>query len=117
MKWLGITFDSKLLFNEHVKAATNKAENIAKGLTMLGNTVRGLHQRLLLSNPGPLRTKSGRNPVKNSNEGKAGVGLGRELLGGQSRPIGYNDRSKALTPCVDSGQDRRAGTRDTEWVT
>ena len=47
MKWLGITFDSKLLFNEHVKAATNKAENIAKGLTMLGNTVRGLHQCLL----------------------------------------------------------------------
>jgi len=47
MKWLGITFDSKLLFNEHVKTATNKAENIAKGLTMLGNTVRGLHQRLL----------------------------------------------------------------------
>ncbi|KIM52269.1 hypothetical protein SCLCIDRAFT_89751, partial [Scleroderma citrinum Foug A] len=47
MKWLGITFDSKLLFNEYVKAATNKAENIAKGLTMLGNTVRGLHQCLL----------------------------------------------------------------------
>jgi len=47
MKWLGITFDSKLLFNEHVKMATNKAENIAKGLTMLGNTVRGLHQHLL----------------------------------------------------------------------
>ena len=70
-----------------------------------------------VSNPGPLRTKSGRNPVKNSNEGKAGVGLGRELLGGQSRPIGYNDRSKALTPCVDSGQDKRAGTRVMEWVT
>jgi len=70
-----------------------------------------------VSNPGPLRTKSGRNPVKNSNEGEAGVGLGRELLGGQSRPIGYNDRSKALTPCVDSGQDKRAGTRVTEWVT
>ena len=47
MKWLGITFDSKLLFNDHVKAATNKVENIAKGLTMLGNTVRGLHQSLL----------------------------------------------------------------------
>jgi len=37
VKWLRITFDSKLLFNEHVKTATNKAENIAKGLTMLGN--------------------------------------------------------------------------------
>ena len=47
MKWLGIIFNSKLLFNDHVKAATNKAENIVKGLTMLGNTVRGLHQRLL----------------------------------------------------------------------
>ena len=47
MKWLGIIFDSKLLFNDHVKAATNKAENIARGLTMLGNTVRGLHQHLL----------------------------------------------------------------------
>jgi len=47
MKWLGIIFDSKLLFNKHVKAATNKAENIAKGLTMLSNTVHGLHQHLL----------------------------------------------------------------------
>ena len=47
MKWLGITFDSKLLFNEHVKTVTNKAENIAKGLTMLGNMVCGLHQHLL----------------------------------------------------------------------
>ena len=47
VKWLGITFDSKLLFNDHVKAVTNKAENITKGLTMLGNTVHGLHQSLL----------------------------------------------------------------------
>jgi len=47
VKWLGITFNSKLLFNEHVKTATNKAENIAKGLSMLGNTVQGLHQHLL----------------------------------------------------------------------
>ena len=57
------------------------------------------------------------NPVKNSNKGEVGVGLGQELLRGQSRLIGYNNRSKALTPCVDSGQDKRAGTRDTEWVT
>ena len=70
-----------------------------------------------LSNLGPLRTKSGWNPVKNLNKREAGVGLGRELLRGQSRPIGYNDRSKALTPCMDSGQDKRAGTRDMEWVT
>jgi len=48
MKWLGIMFNSKLLFNEHIKMATNKVENIAKGLTMLGNTVQGLHQLCLL---------------------------------------------------------------------
>ena len=54
-----------------------------------------------------IRVHSGQNPVKNSNEREAGVGLGRELLRGQNRPIGYNDRSKALTPCVDSGQDER----------
>jgi len=36
MKWLSIISDSKLLFNDHVKMITNKAENIVKGL---GNMV------------------------------------------------------------------------------
>jgi hypothetical protein len=50
IKWLGITFDSKLNFHEHVRRTALKAEKALKGLHMLGNTLKGLsahHFRLL----------------------------------------------------------------------
>jgi hypothetical protein len=50
IKWLGITFDSKLNVHEHVHRTTLKAETALGGLHMLGNTLRGLsahHFRLL----------------------------------------------------------------------
>jgi hypothetical protein len=42
IKWLGITFDSKLNFHKHVRRTANKAENTLGGLYMLGNTMKGL---------------------------------------------------------------------------
>jgi hypothetical protein len=50
IKWLGIMFDSKLNFHEHVRRTALKAEAALGGLYMLGNTLRGLsanHFRLL----------------------------------------------------------------------
>jgi hypothetical protein len=50
IKWLGITFDSKLNFHEHVRRTALKAETALGGLHMLGNTLKGLsahHFRLL----------------------------------------------------------------------
>ncbi|KAG2159083.1 uncharacterized protein EDB93DRAFT_1055322, partial [Suillus bovinus] len=47
IKWLGIYFDSKLSFHRNVRELAGKAENIAQGIQMLANTVRGLSQSLL----------------------------------------------------------------------
>ncbi|KAF8587512.1 hypothetical protein K439DRAFT_1337973, partial [Ramaria rubella] len=44
IKWLGIYFDRKLTFNEHVKRMAGRAEKTINGLSMLANTVRGLAQ-------------------------------------------------------------------------
>ena len=44
VKWLGIYFDRKLLFNHHVKTMATKAMVTVRKLTMLANTVRGLSQ-------------------------------------------------------------------------
>ena len=44
MRWLGIFFDSKLTFTEHVKIMCNQARSIINGLRCLSNTVRGLAQ-------------------------------------------------------------------------
>ncbi|EIW83488.1 hypothetical protein CONPUDRAFT_52536 [Coniophora puteana RWD-64-598 SS2] len=44
MRWLGIFFDRKLLFNAHVKEIAARAERITLGLSMLANTIRGLPQ-------------------------------------------------------------------------
>ncbi len=45
VKWLGVYFDRKLLFNEHVKNMAAKAEKAVSGMSMLANTVRGLSQK------------------------------------------------------------------------
>jgi hypothetical protein len=50
IKWLGITFNSKLNFHEHIHRTALKAEIALGGLHMLGNTLKGLsahHFRLL----------------------------------------------------------------------
>jgi hypothetical protein len=50
IKWLGIMFDSKLNFQEHVRKVTTKANMALGSLYMLGNTMKGLsahHFRLL----------------------------------------------------------------------
>ena len=47
VKWLGIHFDRKLLFNHHVKIAAARGEIAVNSLHMLANTVRGLSQALL----------------------------------------------------------------------
>jgi hypothetical protein len=47
---LGITFNSKLNFYEHIHRTSNKANTTLSGLYMLGNTLKGLsaqHFRLL----------------------------------------------------------------------
>ena len=44
LKWLGVHFDCKLLFNSHVKAAAARGEITVNSMTMLANTVRGLSQ-------------------------------------------------------------------------
>jgi hypothetical protein len=49
IRWLGITFNSKLNFHEHIHRTALKAENSLRGLHMLGNTLKGLsahHSRL-----------------------------------------------------------------------
>jgi hypothetical protein len=42
IKWLGIVFDSKLNFQEHIRKVTTKANSALRGLYMLGNTMKGL---------------------------------------------------------------------------
>lgn len=53
VKWLGVHFDRKLLFNHHVKSLAARCETSVNGMAMLANTVRGLSQmhlrRLYLS--------------------------------------------------------------------
>ncbi|KAJ7648928.1 hypothetical protein DFH06DRAFT_996803, partial [Mycena polygramma] len=44
VKWLGIHFDRKLRFDEHVKKLAARAQSAVNGLCMLANTVRGLSQ-------------------------------------------------------------------------
>ena len=44
MRWLGIFFDRRLSFNEHVKIMCARSSSIITGLRVLANTVRGLSQ-------------------------------------------------------------------------
>ena len=44
IRWLGVYFDRKLRFEQHVKQLATRGENTVNGLTMLANTVRGLNQ-------------------------------------------------------------------------
>ena len=45
VRWLGIFFDQKLTFQEHVKIMANRVTSVANGIRLLANTVRGLSQR------------------------------------------------------------------------
>lgn len=45
VKWLGVYFDRKLLFNEHVKNMAAKADKAVSGMSMPANTIRGLSQK------------------------------------------------------------------------
>ena len=47
VKWLGIHFDRKLRFHQHVKLTAARGENAVNALRMLANTVRGLSHTLL----------------------------------------------------------------------
>lgn len=47
LRWLGIFFDSRLLFNKHVDILCNRARTAANGLRVLANSVRGLSQKNL----------------------------------------------------------------------
>ena len=47
VRWLGVHFDRKLLFNHHVKIAAAKGENAVNALLMLANTIRGLSHAFL----------------------------------------------------------------------
>ena len=42
VRWLGVHFDRKLLFNYHTKILAARGENTVNSITMLANTVRGL---------------------------------------------------------------------------
>jgi hypothetical protein len=42
MRWLGIYFDRKLRFTEHVKIMANRAQSTIAGLRVLANSVRGM---------------------------------------------------------------------------
>ena len=44
VRWLGIYFDSRLTFKEHVNIMANRGRSVTNGLRILGNTVRGLSQ-------------------------------------------------------------------------
>ena len=44
IKWLGVTFDSKLTFHKHIAAASVRATKAINSLHMLGNSIRGLPQ-------------------------------------------------------------------------
>ena len=47
VQWLGVHFNQKLHFAQHVKLAAAQGENTASRLTMLANTVHGLSQKHL----------------------------------------------------------------------
>ena len=47
VKWLGVHFDRKLLFNHHAKLAAARGDNAVNAMKMLANTVRGLGQMFL----------------------------------------------------------------------
>ena len=44
IKWLGVTFDSKLTFHKHIADASVKAIKAINSLNMIGNSIRGLPQ-------------------------------------------------------------------------
>jgi ribonuclease HI len=44
IRWLGVWFDTKLTFDHHVRTIAQRCRQLANGLDMLANTVRGLHQ-------------------------------------------------------------------------
>ncbi|KAI6154507.1 hypothetical protein EDD17DRAFT_1439051, partial [Pisolithus thermaeus] len=44
IKWLGVWFNSKLSFHEHVQSVATRACHIATGIQMLANMVHGPHQ-------------------------------------------------------------------------
>ena len=39
VRWLGIFFDQKLTFNEHVRILANRATSVANGIRILANTI------------------------------------------------------------------------------
>ena len=45
VRWLGIFFDPKLTFQEHVRIMSNRATSVANGIHLLANMVQGLAQR------------------------------------------------------------------------
>ena len=47
VKWLGVHFDRKLRFHQHVKITAARGDNAVNALKMLANTVRGLSHTLL----------------------------------------------------------------------
>ncbi|KAH7873299.1 uncharacterized protein C8R40DRAFT_1016611, partial [Lentinula edodes] len=50
VRWLGVYFDRKLLFNHHVKTLAGSAGKAVGSLIMLANTVKGLspyHMRMM----------------------------------------------------------------------
>jgi len=44
IKWLGVIFDTKLMFQKHLKSSAARATNAINSLNMLGNSIHGLHQ-------------------------------------------------------------------------
>ncbi|KDQ50821.1 hypothetical protein JAAARDRAFT_141347, partial [Jaapia argillacea MUCL 33604] len=47
MRWLGVLFDRKLSFNQHVRHLADCAMTSVNGGCMLANTIRGLSQAQL----------------------------------------------------------------------
>lgn len=44
LKWLGIHYDCKLLFNKHIRIVAKKAHNAIASTNFLGNSMRGISQ-------------------------------------------------------------------------
>src|SRR5260370_13829372 len=47
MRYLGLWFNPKLNFHEHIKIAALKASRATKALQMLGNSTCGIHQHYI----------------------------------------------------------------------
>ena len=47
LRWLGIWFDSKLLWHDHIDRMANKASSVLQAITLLGNTMRGVNAQQL----------------------------------------------------------------------